>query len=349
VETMPAAVIEDVRRLVVKEVPKPRPTRGEVLVRVKACGICLTDYAAYSGARMNWEPPLIAGHEMSGVIEEVGEGIEHWGPGDEVVVSPVVSCGRCRNCLLGFQHYCTRGIVLGGDGQDIVWDGGFARYIKAPESTLFAKPPNVSFESAALTEPLAGSYKGIIEYTNLTLGEDMVLLGAGSMGLLVQQLAVAAGAGTMIAVDLSDFRLQMAEKLGATHLINATNEDVKSRVYEILPDGPDIVFEAAGSLTAAQLTFDLMRRGSRMNMFGVIIPGEVKAEPRRLHFQETRMDASFSVNPRVMQRSIDLQAKGIVQPDKIVTHRFPLSRIQEAFDLMESPNRLKVMIHPDEA
>jgi NADPH2:quinone reductase len=344
---MLAAVIDGVRQVDVRETPKPEPKRGEVLVEVRACGICLTDYSAYTGARMNWEPPLIAGHEMSGTVAETGEGVTHWRPGDDVVISPVVSCGRCRNCLLGLQHYCASGIVLGGDGQDTVWDGGFAQYINVPESTLYKKPSNVSFESAALTEPLAGSYKGVIEYTDITIGEDMVLLGAGSMGLLVLQLAAGAGAGTLVAVDLSDFRLDKARELGATHAINASKEDAEARVAALLPDGPDIVFEAAGSLEAAQLTFDLMRKGSRMNMFGVIIPGNVQAEPRRLHFQETRMDASFSVNPRVMQRSLDLQAKGLVAPDRIVTHRYPLEDIEQAFAAMEEPDRIKIMVHPN--
>jgi len=242
------------------------------------------------------------------------------------------------------SNHCKNGIVLGGDGQDIVWDGGFAEYVLTTTQTLFRKPAHIPFEAAALTEPLAGSYKGMIEYSQLRLGEDVVILGAGGMGLLLAQIAVAAGAGRVISVDLSDYRLQKARAMGVDYTINAEREDVKGRVYELLPEGPDLVFEAAGTLAAAAQAFDLMREATRINMFGVIIPGEVPVSPMRIHWQETRMDASFSVTPRVMFKALDLIGKGKVHPEQIVTHTFPLERIHDAMDMMESGERIKIMI-----
>lgn len=343
---MLAAVLEDVGRMVLKELPKPTIKKNEVLVRVKACGICQTDYSAYTGRRTNWTPPIILGHEISGVIEEVGEEVEGWNLGDEVVLSPVISCGECDNCRLGLGHYCRNGKVIGGEGQKVVLPGGFAEYVAVPTSVLYKKPKNVSFDSAALTEPLAGSYKGMIEYSNLRLGEDVVVIGAGAMGLLLLELAVAGGAGNTIVIDVVDERLEKAKELGATHTINSKIINPKEAVYDIIPNGPDIVFEAAGVLEAAKLAFELTRRGTRINMFGVIIPGTISISPAEIHFNETRVDASFSVNPRVMTKAISLLEKGKVDPGKIVTHKFPLTEIDKALLAMELPERIKVIINP---
>jgi threonine dehydrogenase-like Zn-dependent dehydrogenase len=327
-----------------REVPKPEPGPGEVVVQVKACGICQTDYLAYTGGRTNWTPGLIVGHEISGVVAERGPGVTHWQPGDEVVVSPAGFCGLCRWCRTGLQHYCSDGFVIGGEGFERVLNGGFAQYVRAPVSVLYPKPPNVSFAAAALTEPLGGSYKGLIEYTQMRVGEDLVIIGCGGMGLLVGSIAHVAGAGTLICIDVEDFKLDYARKIGATHVLNSRKVDARQAVYDILPEGPDIVFEAAGVLEAAELQMDLCRRGTRVNMFGVIVPGTIPVSPARVHFQETRVDASFSVNPKVMTRSLDLQRKGLVDPSVIITHEIPLREMPRALEIMGSAERIKVVV-----
>jgi len=341
-----AAVLEGVRRMVLKELPRPTAGQGEAIVRIKACGICLTDYCAYTGRRANWKPGQIVGHEMSGIVEEVGDGVETFKPGDEVIVSPAVFCGQCEYCKCGLQHYCPNGAVIGGEGFDNVLPGGFAEFVRAPVQALYLKPPNVSFPAAALTEPLAGSYKGLISYTRLTVGEDVVIIGAGAMGLLLTQIAHAAGAGTLLLIDIADYKLEYAKKCGATHTINSTRDDAAKAVAAILPKGPDIVFESAGALQAAELAFELCRRGTRINMFGVIVPGTIPVSPAKIHFSETRMDASFSVTPRVMVKAIDLMRKGLVDTSKIITHQIPLSEIQKALDIMGTTERIKVVVIP---
>jgi threonine dehydrogenase-like Zn-dependent dehydrogenase len=341
-----AAVLEAVGKMPLKEVPKPKPGPDEAVVRVEACGICQTDYSAYTGARTNFEPGIVIGHEISGVIDEVGENAAGWCEGDEVVVSPAGFCGRCRWCRSGLQHYCKDGFVIGGEGFERVLNGGFAEFVLAPTSVLYEKPPNVGFSAAAITEPLAGSYKGLIEYTQMRVGEDVVIVGSGSMGLLVASIARAGGAGNLILIDIEDFKLDYARKLDATHTINCRTTDARKAVYDILPDGPDIVFEAAGALEAASLAMDLCRRGTRVNMFGVIVPGTVPISPADVHFQETRVDASFSVTPKVMIRALDLQRKGLVDPGAIVTHEFPLSAMPQALETMGTVERIKIVIKP---
>ena len=147
-------------------------------------------------------------------------------------------------------------------------------------------------------------------------------------------------------VDVSDWRLEFSKQCGATHTINPAKVDAKKAVYDIIPDGPDLVFEAAGPLPAAQLMFDLCRRGTRINEFGVTTEGTIHVSPANIHWMETRMDASFSVYPRVMQQSIKLQEKGFVDAGKIITHRFALDKIVEGMALMQQEDRVKVIIQP---
>jgi len=341
---MLAAVLEDVRRMTLREVPDPVPGPGEVVVAMRACGICQTDFTAYTGRRMNWRKGMIVGHEMAGVVDALGPGVGDLRPGEPVAVCPAVSCGLCRWCRLGLQHYCPEGFAIGGEGFDRVWDGGFAEKVKAPRSAVYRVPQGIPLASACLTEPLAGSYKGMIEYSQLRLGEDVVIIGAGGMGLLLCQVAKAAGAGKLVLVDIEPFKLRIAEACGATHTVDARAADPYDAIRAILPDGPDLVFEAAGVLEAAALAYRLCRRGTRINMFGVIVPGTIEVDPAHIHFTEIRMDASFSVTPRVMVRSLELQAKRLVDPARIVTHRIPLERIGEALQVMETPERVKVVV-----
>ena len=343
---MKAAVLEGVKNLVVKDIPTPIATSDMALVRVKACGICMTDYKAFSGERTNVNFPTICGHEFSGVVEQVGDNVKFFKPNDEIIASPVSNCGICEDCRSGLAQYCKNGAVIGGDGMDTIIDGAFAEYVLVPENSLYHKPKNINFNAAALAEPLAGSYKGMIEYSELKISEDLVIIGAGSMGLLASMIAERAGAASIIMIDIEDWRLEFSKKCGATHLINSQKTDPIKAVYEILPNGPDIVFEAAGPLAAAQLAFELCRRGTRVNEFGVTTEGTIAISPADVHWKETRVDASFSVYPRAMQRSIRLIEKGFVDPNKIITHKFKLDDINEAMKTMKSPERVKIIINP---
>jgi threonine dehydrogenase-like Zn-dependent dehydrogenase len=343
---MLAAIFDGVRQMNLREIPIPEIGERELLVKVKACGICQTDYKAYTGERMNWTPPMIAGHEMSGIIAATGRGTPLFKDGDEVALSPVFSCGLCEYCRTGMHHYCPDGAAIGGDGYKTVWDGGFAEYVRVPVTAVYAKPKGISFAAAALTEPLAGSYKGLIENTKMIVGEDVVIIGSGGMGLLLTQIARAAGAGNLIVIDIDDFKLDYAKKCGASAVINSVKTDAKAAVYKILPKGPDIVFEAAGPIPAAELAYALCRRGTRINMFGVTTPGTIAVSPADIHFNEIKMDASFSVNTKAMIKSILLMEKKLVDPELIITHRFKLADIQKAFDKMSAPDRIKIIIEP---
>ena len=346
---MKAAVLKDVRDLVVEEMPEPDPGANEVVVRIKTCGICATDHKAYCGKRNNVAFPKILGHEPAGVIAKAGVGVAAFKEGDEVIVQPAGFCGSCRFCLEGKQHCCVNRFTIGGDGGTDIRHGCFAEYALQSASSIYHKPPGISWEAAALTEPLAGSWKGLIHYSQLQVGEDVVVIGTGGIGMLVLMLAAVAGAGARIAVDISDFALANAAKLGATHTVNPQETDAKTAVYDVLPEGPDLIVEAAGPVDAVQLMFDLCRRGTRINLFGITTHEEVHFDGGYTHFLETRMDSSFSISPLAMMNAIRIIKRGLVDPAEIITHRFPMENIQEAMEAMATPEHNKVMVYVDES
>ncbi len=345
--TMLAAVLHDFNQLELEQVPMPEPQRlGEVVVRIKACGICATDYKAIKGIRRNIEFPCIVGHEPSGVIAEVGPGVTHFRVGDEVIIQPSGSCGFCEHCRTGNPHYCAQAYTTGGDGPDDTRPGAFAEYMLAEENTLYHKPAGLSFDAAALTEPLSGAWKGVIQYSRMQLGDDVVIIGVGSIGLLCMMVAAAAGAGRLIAIDTSDYALENALKLGATHAVNPAKENPKSRVYEIIPRGPDLVVEAAGPIAAVELMVQLRRRGTNWNVFGITTHETFELDGGLTHFLEGRMDASFGTTPLAMSRAIRLLETGLVDTEQIISHRFPLVEIHQAIEVMGRPDRNKVIINP---
>lgn len=345
--SMLAAVLHDFNDIRLEQVQRPIPRNyGDVVVQIHSCGICASDYKAIKGIRRNVTFPFIPGHEPSGVVVEIGPGVTHFKPGDEVICQPSGFCGMCKYCRSGLHHYCETAFTTGGDGPKDVWPGAFAEYMLTRDTCLYPKPASVTFEAAALAEPLSGCWKGLIQYSELKVGEEVVIIGAGSMGLLATMLARAAGAARIIAVDTSPFALEQALRLGATHVIHSRDEDVRQRVYEIIPSGPDLVFEAAGPIQAVNLMVDLRRRGTRWNVFGITTHETFELDGGLTHFLEGRMDASFGTNPLAMSWSIRLMESGLVNPERIITHRFPLSRFHDALEVMAGENRTKIIIQP---
>lgn len=343
---MLAAVLRDFNKLVLEDVPIPELRAGEVLVRIKSCGFCATDYKAIKGTRRNVRFPLIPGHEPAGIVAEVGANVEHVKKGDSVIVQPSGFCGVCSNCRVGMTHYCERAYTTGGDGPEDVRPGSFAEYVVTGANTLYPKPESLSFDAACQTEPLSGAWKGLIQMSEMKVGDDVVVIGTGGIGVLCVMVARAAGAGRLIAVDLSDQALETAKRLGASHVINPCRVDAKAAVYEILPQGPDLVVEAAGPVEAVRLMVSLLRRGTRWNIFGITTHEKLELDGGLMHFLEARMDSSFGTNPVAMQNAIRLMERHLVDPELIISHRFPLREIHRAVEVMGSGSHNKVVIHP---
>lgn len=343
---MLAAVLKAPHQLVLEDVPTPEPGPGEVLVRIKACGICQTDYKAIKGIRTNVRFPIIPGHEPAGIVAAIGPGVRGIKEGDEVIVQPSGFCGRCPACRLGRTHYCPEAYVTGGDGPDDVRNGSFAEYLVTGSETVYAKPANLSWDAACQAEPVSGAWKGVIRNSEMRVGEDVVIIGTGGIGLYCLMVAKAAGAGTLVAVDVSEYALATARKLGATHCINPREVDVREAIYTIMPDGPDLVVEAAGPIEAVRLMVSLLRRGTRWNIFGITTHETFELDGGLMHFLEARMDSSFGTNPEAMIHAIRLMERGLVNPEHAISHRFPLTEIHQAIEVMATGERNKVIIHP---
>jgi threonine dehydrogenase-like Zn-dependent dehydrogenase len=351
-ETMLAAVLHDFDKLELERVPRPRADevsasvgRG-VVVRIRSCGFCASDYKAIRAIRRNVTFPLIPGHEPSGVVAEVAPGVTRFKVGDHVICQPSGYCGFCAHCRTGNTHYCENAFTTGGDGPDDVWPGAFAEYMLTTESCLFHKPPTASFDAASLTEPLSGAWKGVIQHSEMALGDDAVIIGAGSMGLLCLMVAKAAGAGRLIALDPSPFARRQALAVGATHVIDPSTGDARDQVYAAIPDGPDLVLEAAGPIEAVRLMVSLLRRGTKWNVFGITTHEKFELDGGLAHFLEARMDASFGTTPLAMSQAIRLMDRGLVDPERIITHRFSLEDIHSALDVMSGQDRTKLVINP---
>jgi len=343
---MLAAVLRDFNQLELEDRPIPEPGPGEVLVRIRSCGFCATDYKAIKGIRRNVSFPLIPGHEPAGVVAAIGPLVTNVKEGDEVIIQPSGYCGLCRNCRLGMTHYCEHAYTTGGDGPDDVRPGSFAEYTVTGANTVYQKPATLSFDAACQTEPVSGAWKGIIQMSQLQVGDDVVVIGTGGIGAYCMMVAKAAGAGRMIAVDVSDYALETARKLGATHTVNPREGDPVEAIRAILPDGPDLVVEAAGPIDAVKLMVSLLRRGTRWNIFGITTHEKFELDGGLMHFLEARMDASFGTTPLAMEKSIRLMERGLVNPELVITHRFPLSRVHDAVEAMASGEKNKVIVNP---
>jgi threonine dehydrogenase-like Zn-dependent dehydrogenase len=290
--------------------------------------------------------PFIAGHEPAGVVAKVGAGVSNVKEGDEVICQPSGYCGFCEHCRAGNTHYCEHAFTTGGDGPTDVRPGAFAEYMKTDAKCLLHKPANISFDAAALTEPLSGAWKGVVQYSEMKVGDDVVIIGVGGIGLLCLMVAKAAGAGHLIAVDPSAYARENALRLGATAALDPRDGRTKEQVYQVMPAGPDLVVEAAGPIEAVRLMVDLRRRGTRWNVFGITTHETFTLDGGLTHFLEGRMDASFGTTPRAMQQAIRLMDRGLIDPESIITHSFPLAQIHEAVEVMAQPNRNKVIINP---
>lgn len=243
---MRAALFYEVGQpLVVEDVASPLPAQGEVLLKVRACGICGSDiHIAYEGITPTAFRPIILGHEFSGEIAEVGEGVEEWKIGDRVAASCIVSCGRCPSCLSGNQQICLQRRLLG-----VHLNGGLAEFVTAPVANLIKLPDNISYEEGAiLTDAVATPYRAITRRGRLVPGESVAVIGCGGLGIHAVQLARVCGAGVVIGVDVSAVALDRAKARGADLVCRSDQEDAVAFIQKATGGvGADLTIRVRGS------------------------------------------------------------------------------------------------------
>lgn len=250
------------------DAPEPMIAEHEVIVSVRACGICGSDIHGMDGSSGRRIPPIIMGHEAAGEISKVGSAVKKWKTGDRVTFDSTVYCGTCPSCLAGQVNLCPNRNVLGVSCGDYRRNGAFAEFVKVPEHILYAIPGDLSYEHAAFAEPVAIALHGVNRLP-LKPGDSAVVIGAGLIGLLVVQALKAKGAGMVIAVDLDEKRLALAKELGADETL-LSNDEVPARVRKLVgnPDGADVALEVVGFGPTIKLAIDSVRKGGSISCVG---------------------------------------------------------------------------------
>lgn len=260
---MKALILTDRSKFSFAEAPLPRIGPEDVLVAVKACGICGSDVHGMDGSTGRRRPPIIMGHEASGTISQVGNEVFDWKPGDRVTFDSTVYCGQCAYCREGRVNLCDNRRVLGVSCEDYRRDGAFAQYVSVPRRTLYRLPDGLPFEQAALVEPLSIAAHAA-RRSGLKKGDTAVVIGAGMIGLMQIQVLRALGASRIIAVDLADEKLQTAAKLGATETADAKDFRADCNV--------DHAFEAVGLGATVDLAMRSVRKGGSVTLVGNVSP-----------------------------------------------------------------------------
>lgn len=329
-----------------KDVPQPRPGDEEVLVRVKSVGICGSDVHGYTGKTGRRIPPIIMGHEASGVVEAVGQRARSVAVGDRITFDSTVYCNQCRWCRLGRVNLCDDRRVLGVSIPAFRRDGCMAEYVVMPWWITYKLPDAVSFEEAALVEPAAVSMHAA-RITPIDVNDAVAVVGAGPIGIFAVQAAKVKGAGTVVALDVREERLQLARKLGADLAINPGQGDPRAELQRLAgrPD-VDAVLEAVGTPPAVQLGFDLVKRGGHLTLIGNVTP-KVEVNLQDLIMRELTIRGSFAIAGEY-RAVLDLMAQGRIQAKPLISRTLPLGEGQAAFDVLHKgdPALFKIVLHP---
>jgi len=344
-EKMTAAVLYGKRDVRIEQIPIPRVGPGEVLVRIKAALTCGTDLKVYRQgfhARMI-VPPSVFGHELAGVVEEVGEGVESFDPGMRVVSA---NSGPCNECF-----YCERHLANLCENLQFI-NGAYAEFIKIPESivrqNLLILPENVGFHEAALVEPLACVLRAV-EKTEIEEGNTVVVIGMGPIGLMFVQVLKAQGA-KVIALGNRSTQLAMARTMGADYVVDSTRSNVVEQVRKITSGmrGADIVIEAVGSKETWQQAMGMVRRGGTINLFGGCPSGtHIPLDSTLIHYSEITIKANFHHTPRHIREALDAIHRGKLKAKSLITGEEHLAALGSVLEkLLNRNGDLKIAIIP---
>jgi len=293
--------------MTLEEVPDPVPGPGEVLVSVRAVGICGSDVHGFIGKTGRRKPPMVMGHEATGVVAQVGAGVTHFKPGERVVLNPILSCDVCRNCRAGRPNICLDRHVLGVD-----LPGAYADYVRLAERMLWPMPDELSFAAGALVEPLAVALHAV-NLTPIRLMDTVAIVGAGTIGLLTLMAAKLAGAGTVIVTDKSVHRLDVAKRLGADVTINVDKQEPLPIVQSLTRGtGADAVIEAVGFSATVQQAMSLVRPGGHATWIGNSQPN-IEMNMQSVVTREVTVQGAYAFHDEFPQ-SIDAIASGRVNP-----------------------------------
>lgn len=343
---MKALVLEAYNELVYADVPDPEIGADEVLIRVKACGICGSDVHGVDGSTGRRIPPIIMGHEAAGVIEAVADGVAAWAPGDRVIFDSTIYCGTCAFCRRGQINLCGNRRVLGVSCDEYRRHGAYAQYVAVPQRILYRLPEGLSFTRAALVEPLSIAYHAA-RRARVALGDRVVVVGAGMIGLLAVQVLKAAGCAPVIAVDIDDGRLDLARQLGADAALSGDAPDLAAQVRDLTGGhGADAAIEAVGLSQTVNAAIACVRRGGAVALIGNL-SAEV-ALPLRVAVTREIDVLGCCASCGEYPACLALIASGAVAVDPLISAAPPLAEAAAWFDRLRRGDQglLKVVLTP---
>jgi len=346
---MKAGVFYGPQNIKVEEVEKPEVSAGYVIIRVKAAGICGSDLHFYKGATLlKISPGTVLGHELSGEVVAVGDGVTKVKVGDRVGVEPLIGCGKCSFCGIGEYHLCKELKHIG-----FAFKGGFAEYAKAPQEKVFKLTENISYEQATLLDSYAVSVHAIHK-VRVEVNDVVAIIGGGTLGLTTVQVVKAAGVKKVLVIGRRDEGLRIAKDAGADIIINASKIDVLNEVKKLTGGlGADVVFECVGgnAPTMAQAV-QIAKPGGTIGIIGVFTKNPTfdfwSAHSKELSLVFVWSYANWGIKPE-FEIALELLAAGKFNAEPLITHKFPLNKINDGFLTLSNKkesNALKVVVIP---
>jgi L-iditol 2-dehydrogenase len=337
---MKAAVLEDAHKIVVKDVADPKPGPEDIVLQTRFSGVCGSDLHAFKGIHPFRQPPVILGHELAGSIVEVGSRVTEHRLGDRVTVMPLVACGQCICCRQGKENICLNKTVPGvGD-----WLGTFAQYFRAPAAITFRLGENTGFENGTLAEPLAVGLHAVAQ-GRVAPGSRVLVLGAGSIGILTAMAAREAGAEQIVVTDLYDFNLSVARDLCGAEPYRADDGDLVEKLLDHNPDKFEVVFLCSGAPQTVHQATTLIQRSGRMVVVGMFLQ-PISFEFIQVSLNELEIIGSMIYNKMDFQKAVDLLDTDAFDWGRLITHVLPFAKAQEALDLLAThrENAVKILL-----
>ncbi len=326
--------------LKIEEVPTPKPGRGELLIKTAACGVCHTDlHYIDHGVPTFKKPPLILGHEPSGIVAGLGEGVTGFKEGDRILLPAVLTCGHCDFCRTGRENICL-GMVMFGNNID----GAYAEYVLAPAKDTFHLPDEIPLEEGSIiADAISTPFHAVKNRAQVKPGDTVVILGCGGVGINLVQVAAAVG-GSVIAVDISPEKLEWAKKLGADICINPKeDENWTKTVRKMTGGGADIAIEAIGNPSTIETAFNSLRSGGRLVVLGYTNK-DISLNAGKIMYREMEIVGSLGCRPVDYPKLIELCRLGKIKVKELVTGRYPIEKINDAFDLLRNGKGLRSII-----
>jgi len=320
---MKALVLKEYNKLVYEEVAGPEIAADEVLIRVKACGICGSDVHGMDGSTGRRIPPLIMGHEAAGVVAEAGGQVEDLSPGQRITFDSTIYCGACEYCGSGRVNLCDNRRVFGVSCDEYRQDGAYAEYLALPRRIIYPMPDSLSFEQAAMTEPLSVAVHAV-ERVGVSPGDTAVVTGAGVIGLLAIQVLKNSGCGQIFAVDIDAGRLELACSLGADEGFIAGQADIAAEVLGRTGNrGADIAVEAVGLASTLNTSIDCLRKGGCLSLVGNLAPEAGLALQKVVARELTLYGSCASAGD--YPRCLEMLESGAVRAGELISARVPLA------------------------